>query len=123
MPALINYVDSIRDTKQRDVLWLRFVPKNTSQRPFPDGRNCPARAEVVAFLHAEGIPCKECLPTERACKGLINGYFGDLYIDLPYNPADPTYLKLERFLEDESGQIKLPDTEFLVLGYTPENDF
>ncbi len=120
MPRFIQYIDHICDTKQRDVLWLRFVPKNTRRRfPFPDGRNCPSRAAVIAFLLAEGIPFEECLPTRNACEGLIEGYFGDLYIDLPYNPADPTYLKLERFLEDESGCVKLPDTKFYRLAYQP----
>ncbi len=45
----------------------------------------------------------------------MEGYFGQLYIDVPYDRNNPDYQKLEAMLENADGTSKTPGVIFCYL--------
>ena len=120
MPALIQYLHDIQQEKKRPLLFLQFMPDARHTDRIRHGRKSPSRATIIEVLEAENIPYAPCLPGSSESSGLISGYYGDIYIDIPYDTNDPTYLRLQNFIEDEHGKCKFPETKFWLLGYNDE---
>jgi hypothetical protein len=120
MPARIQYLDDIQKEKKRPVLFLQFMPDAHRHTRLRQGRKSPARAAIIEFLEAENIPYAPCLPGSSESSGLISGYYGDLYIDIPHDTNDPTYMHLQNFIENEDGKCKFPETKFWLIGYKDE---
>jgi len=114
MPMLIEHIDAIARQKQRDALYIKFVPENCA---IDDGidtwlehdyRNQPRRAEVLSWFDAHNIPWQIC--------GLVANeniiecpYFGDVYIDIPFDENDPQYQIVRDYLENPDGTMRDKD--------------
>ena len=116
MPRLIQHIDKLAREKGRGVLFLEF---HDLRVPFPkdlDDRTRAARDTIIRWLEQNHIPFEPCAGI--AHPNLIEGYQGQLYIDVPLDPDDPTYRKLAHFLEDDAkntGATRFPGVRFSFL--------
>lgn len=117
MPMLIEHIDAIARQKGRDVLFLDF-PVETGDDPFEafevDWENIPIRQQVIAWLDQNQIGWSHCghFADENMMGG---GYFGRIYIDVPFDTNDPIYQKLSDYLETPEGKMKLAGVKFCYL--------
>ena len=126
MPLLLEHIDAIARQIQRGVLYLEFHPlarapqagENLSAqdvwawKTMPDSawQALPIRQQVIDWLDAQGIGWQPC--GHFADVGLMMGYRGQLYIDLPYDQSLPSYQALEAFLENPDGTMRYREALF-----------
>lgn len=108
MPMLIQHIDAIAREKKRDVLFLHFE-NYIEDKDLEDN----ARNVVLAWLDEHGIAYTPCMGIED--ESLIDGYLGDVYLELPFDEQDPQYQLVQQHLEDEEGNMKIEDVFFFVL--------
>ena len=108
MPQVIQHIDAIAREKERDVLFIHF-------EEFEHGAAHSKRQELISWLEQNEIPYKECMGLEE--ESVIESYMGDLYIDVPFDIANPLFNKLSEHLEDEEGEMKIDGVLFFTLSY------
>ncbi len=106
MPSLIQHIDAIAREKQRDVLFVHFEHYQHEQ---PHS----AREQLIAWLDQQHIDYMPCMGLEDPT--LLDGYQGDLYLDVPFDIADPRFQLLSLHLEDEEGNMKIDGVLFFTL--------
>ena len=113
MPQILEHIDAIARCKQRDVLYLTFFEDRDGRPVELDWQENETRQTVIAWLTANGhawTPCGEIANERR-----IQGYRGSIYIDTPFDQADPAYQALIGFLEHPDGSLRLPQMRFWAL--------
>ncbi len=110
MPQLIEHIDAIARKKQRDVLYLEF--RDADGNPV-DHHALPLRSQIIEWLDREGIGWQPC--GGIASEHRIRAYTGQVYIDVPFAPADPGYQKVQAYLEHPDGSMRFREATFLVL--------
>lgn len=122
MPLLIQFIDAIARQKGRDVLFVHFGEFDDTTEPLPisedegyphDWQNDPQRIELIAWLESHGI--KWCPCGEFASENSMCSYMGDIYLDVPFDRADPVYQELSRRLENPDETRKVPGVTFCYL--------
>jgi hypothetical protein len=120
MPMLIQYIDEIAREKQRDVLYIKFVPENCGIHDSMitwlkhDYRHQSRRAEVLSWLDTHDIPWQMC--GWVADENIIEcPYFGDVYIDIPFDENDPQYQIVRDYLENSDGTMRDEHVYFCYL--------
>lgn len=122
MPQLIQHIDYIARQKQRAVLYLTFVNepfKSFFEDSDPEDdlwrEEDSIRSKILKWFDDNGIGWKECADIARTSGW--SSYAGQVYIDVPYEVADPDYQKLVGYLEDGNDNIKEEhgNTKFWVL--------
>lgn len=108
MPQVIQHIDAIAREKERDVLFIHF-------EEFEHGATNSKRQELMTWLEQNEIPYQECMGLEE--ESVIESYMGDLYIDVPFDIANPLFNKLSEHLEDEEGEMKIDGVLFFTLSY------
>lgn len=127
MPMLLEHIDAIARQKQRGVLYVEFHPLaldpkagvNLSGRDImawktmPDSawKELPVRQKIIDWLGAQGVGFRPC--GHFAKEGLMMGYRGQLYIDLPYDKSLPAFQALQEFLENPDGSMRYPEVFFI----------
>jgi hypothetical protein len=109
MPQTIPHIDAIAREKNRDVLFIHFEHFIQDEAESQDS----VRQEVLAWLDANEIEFYPCMGLEE--EGLVNVYAGDIYVDVPYDESDETYLLLRDTLEDEEGNMLIDGVLFFSL--------
>lgn len=119
MPQLLNHIDYIGRQKQRDVLTIEF--HNFEIGFTDDYRKNQARTAILAAFDENGIPYQEC--AGYASETRFDSYRGQIHIDVPFDRADPLYLKVEGLLENADGTMKFDTAWFRAysLDYCMEN--
>ncbi len=117
MPQLIEHIDAIARQKQRDVLYVWFhggKPSKDGKRPRMEEdfawAKSPVRKQVTEWLdvnHIVWMPCAGVANTN-----CMMPYLGQIYIDLPFDKEVPEYQKLESYLENPDGSMRVPGAEF-----------
>lgn len=122
MPLLIQCIDAIARQKGRDVLWVHFGEVDDAEESFCISEdedsflgweNNPQRIDLIAWLDTHGIgwcPCEGFASENCMCS-----YQGDIYIDLPFDRADPVYQELSEHLENPDETRKIPGVTFCYL--------
>lgn len=110
MSALLRHIDAIAREQKRDVLFLHFENYLEDQE-LEDEDN--VRTEVLEWLSQNQITYMPCMGIEG--EDLIGSYLGDVYLDVPFDESNATYLKLSQYLEDEDGNMKIEGVFFFVL--------
>lgn len=110
MPMLIHHIDAIAREKKRDVLFLHFE-NYIEDKDLEDN----ARNTVLAWLDEHGIAYTPCMGIED--ESIIDGYLGDVYLELPFDEQDPQYQLVQQHLEDDEGNMKIEDVFFFVLSF------
>lgn len=132
MPMIIKFIDDIARKKQQDVVFLQFDPPINTTRGsnvifndidsllgFVNWREHPSRICIVEWLYENKIPWKPCAGFSNS--GLITGYQGHIYLDVPYDSTlpeskqHPLLKKCMSFLEDDSGKVKWDGVKFYGL--------
>lgn len=106
MPEII---DAIARKRQRDVLSIRFVTRDTDFMKY-DYSQDPERLRITEWLDEHGIawqPCG-CVANENR----MLSYRGDVYVDVPFDTSDATYQQLQAYLENPDGTMRHPTVTF-----------
>ena len=127
MPQLLEHIDAIARQMQRGVLYVEFHPLaldpraggNLSERDImawktmPDSawQALPIRQQIIDWLDARGIGWRPC--GHFAALGLMMGYRGQLYIDLPYDKSLTAFQALQAFLENPDGSMRYTEVFFI----------
>ena len=137
MPILLAHIDAIARQKQRGVLYVEFHPlaldpdagEDLSARDImasktmPDcaWQSLPIRQQLISWLNHQGIGWQRC--GHYAQVGLMMGYRGQIYIDLPFDTALPEFQALQTFLENPDGTMRYPRVHFIYcsLGKAMDN--
>ena len=110
MPQLLQHIDAIARDKERDVLFVHFEHYDHHDE---DAEANQTRQQLMQWLDAHGMSYQPCMGLEQ--EGLISGYAGDLYIDVPFEEGDATYQLLRTHLEHENGDMRIPGVLFFCL--------
>ena len=117
MPMLIEHIDAIARKNGRDVLFLDFSQKKIDDEidlfVDADWDNLPVRLQVIAWLDQNQIEWREC--GHFANENMMCGYRGRIYIDVPFDTANPVFQKLSGYLETPEGDMKIPGVVFCYL--------
>ena len=108
MPQLLQHIDAIAREKNRDVLFVHFEDYEENEQN-PDSN----RQDVLSWLEQNNIPYEKCTGLEE--EGSIDSYWGDIYIDVPFDLDNEQYQILSDYLEDEEGVMKIEGVYFFVL--------
>lgn len=119
MPQIIEYLDKIARGKQRDVLSISFLDSSMELDEILDidFDQYKPFLEVTAWLDANDIrwqPC--CLQNSLVIQGRI-------YVDVPFDEADPVYQKLTGHLENPDGSMKIQSVAFQYMPLAAAMEF
>lgn len=117
MPFILKHSDKIAREKNRDILLLRFSPTPEEKQPrlniekdnydnftISFGGNKYIN-QILNWFISEEIPWEFCLSSR--CEGvLVEPYDGYVYIDVPYDINNATFLKLNNYLENPDGSMR-----------------
>lgn len=107
MPQVIQHIDQIARLKGRDVLYVTF--HETLRAPL-DWERLTVRQEIIAWLEANNYAWTCC--GHVGSTTFMGRYLGQLYIDVPFDEADPAYRRLRDFLEKPDGSMFFDDARF-----------
>lgn len=110
MPQLLKHIDAIAREKDRDVLFVHF---ENYEHENVDAESYHLRQNLMEWLEQRQINFAPCMGIEQL--GVIESYSGDLYIDVPFDEANPIYQMVSEHLEDADGEMKIPGVLFFVL--------
>jgi hypothetical protein len=114
---LIEHIDAICRAKQRDVLYIQFYPvdyydlRDESKQQY-DWCTDKRRQELLDWLDANGIHWVKCGPFAEHGAVYWLGYLGDIYVDVPFNEADPKYCLLRDHIEKPDGSMRDENVRF-----------
>lgn len=100
MPQLLRTIDEIAREKQRDVLFVQF--HNFSTGFVADYRSNPSRQDIISWLDKQHIPYVPCGGFDSGC--IVEGYDGELYIDVAIDADDANFFKLSAWFAGEAGE-------------------
>ena len=113
MPFLIDHIDAIARLKGRDVVYVIF-PACANwfdiDAPNIDWENYASRNAIISWLNENRIGWVPC--GNFANENLMESYAGQIYIDVPFDPDDETYRKVQEFLENPDGTAKFEGAKF-----------
>jgi hypothetical protein len=111
MPQVLNTLDEIARAEQRDVVCVMFFDP---RQPFPKSLSAARhalRSAFIQFLDDHSIFWCECL--DPGSENLLPyAYRGSLYLDVPYDLADPAYRLVVDYLETPDGEPRYEDVHF-----------
>lgn len=110
MPQILPHIDAIAREKNRDVLFISFEQYEHHNETAES--NQPRQA-LMQWLDEQKIAYQPCMGMEQP--GMLSGYSGDLYVDVPYDESNTTYQILRDHLEDEQGNMKIDGVLFFAL--------
>jgi len=111
MPQIIEYLDKIAREKQRDVLMLNFIDSSMNLDEISDMNfeQYKPFVDVTAWLDANDIQWQLCVLQG----GMVSS--GRIYVDVPFDEADPVYQKLAGYLENPDGSMKIEGVNFFYM--------
>lgn len=110
---LIRHIDEIARQQGRDVLYLEFHPADRALARSYQFAHDPIRGAIIDWLDAHGVPWEPCGPF--AVVHRIEGYRGQIYLDIPYDEKLPRYQEVRAFLEHDDGSIRHAGVRFLIM--------
>ncbi|MGY8524946.1 hypothetical protein [Paracidovorax citrulli] len=114
MPQLIEHIDAIARQVGRDVLYLTFYEDQAGAEVKEHWEDNLSRKQVIAWFDANGYAWRQCgeIASDQC---MPMGYRGTIYIDTPFDRDNPAYQKLEQYLENPDGTLRLPKMRFWAL--------
>jgi len=118
MPQIIKHIDQLAMDNRRDALYVEFArtfkgnKRSATQEYY---KTSDTRKRLIKFLEENQIGLAECGPPSNS--GYMGGYWGDIYIHVPFDENDADYKKVEAFLENEDGSMKFDDARFCYFPY------
>ena len=105
--------------KQRDVLFLKFSdPENPNweiKKPNSswNWESSVGRQLVIEWLNNNQISWQPC--GEVADTNSMRSYAGQIYIDVPFEEANPVYQQVLGYMENPDGSTRRPGVRFFAL--------
>ncbi|WP_250493793.1 hypothetical protein [Caballeronia sp. GAWG1-1] len=93
------------------MLYLEFELAEQRPNPVPFD-DIDSRRAIVEWLEANHVEWTRC--GHVASTTVMRSYAGQIYIDVPYDVDDPTYQKLQQFLEFEDGTMRYDGVRFWI---------
>jgi len=115
MPQLIEHPETLAIRKQRDVLFVDFPELWMSEY---DWETYSRRDRLIKFLDSQGIGWSPCAPPRSKNGTLIEGYMGDIYLDVPFDSGNAHYQMLQHRLEFPDGTLRDPKVRFRLMDLT-----
>ena len=113
MPELIPYPEQIACELQRDVLFVCF-PELHMFGGSSEVNAYLKRRLFIRFLDRHGIKWTKCaLPQSRDY--VMDGYFGAIYLDIPFDSGHPLYQRVQRRMEMADGTLRDPEVRFMCM--------
>ena len=125
MPLYIESIDAIARQKQRDVLLLTFTSEANDDNENDDDdamsqgfsptynyRGDPIRQSICQWLTEHNILWYPCDIADSSW--ICGGYFGEIYLDVPYDESDPQYGLVRDYLEYPDGRMRFETVTFWV---------
>lgn len=114
MPQLVEHIDAIARRLKRGVLMIRF-DEHLKEGEFSDWLDfdygtSEMRETVIAWLDSRKIGWRPC--GDFANINAMDGYRGQIYVDVPYDDNLPIYKELETYLENPDGTMRFPEAGF-----------
>lgn len=113
MPRILKTLDQIAREKQRAVLFVSFYKHGTSILELLDSdwdyEQCHERIVFIQWLEKNNINFEECFRSSSM------PYFGEIYLDVPYDELNPQYQLLSQYLENPDGSLKDPDVAWYFM--------
>lgn len=118
MPMLIHHIDAIARKKQRDVLYLTFHLTHAGSEECwntksYDYHEDTTRDLVCEWLSEHGIAWQLC--GQVANENMLSSYRGQIYLDVPFDDNDPSYVLVRDYLENPDGTMRFPSVIFWYL--------
>jgi hypothetical protein len=110
MPRILKHVDQIAREKNRDVLYVAF--DNEIYDGY-DYKEWVSRTQLILWLENYQIRYIEC--SHVASENYMESYRGEIYIDVPYDENNPTYIQVRDYLENPDGSSRIPGLIFYLL--------
>lgn len=110
MPRILKHIDQIAREKNRDVLYVAF--DNEIYDGY-DYKEWVSRRQLVQWLENHQISYIEC--SHVASENYMESYRGEIYIDVPYDENNPTYIQVRDYLENPDGSSRIPGLIFYLL--------
>ncbi len=102
MPQLIRAIDEIAREKQRDVIFVQF--HNFATGFVGDYRKNSSRGVIIKWLDENDIWHCPCGGFDSG--SIVDGYGGELYVDVTIDHNDSSFIRLlDLFSDEEGGQI------------------
>jgi hypothetical protein len=110
---LIRHIDEIARQQGHDVLYLEFHPADRALARGFDLIRDPLRIAVIDWLDAHSVRWEPCGPF--AVVHRIEGYRGQVYLDIPFDEKSDLYQEVRRFLEHDDGSTRHAGVRFLIM--------
>lgn len=110
MPRILKHVDQIAREKNRDVLYVAF--DNEIYDDY-DYKEWVSRTQLIQWLENHQISYIEC--SHMASENYMESYRGEIYIDVPYDENNPTYIQVKDYLENPDGSSRISGLIFHLL--------
>lgn len=111
----VAHIDAIGRRMGRDVLYVEFHPQTReAQRRYVYQRDA-MRADVLAWLDQHAVRWEPCGPIADIMR--MDSYRGQVYLDLPFDDADPVYRQVCAYLEHADGSMRHAGVRFMVLSH------
>ncbi|GAA4030314.1 hypothetical protein [Actimicrobium antarcticum] len=107
MPQEIEHIDAIARQSGRDALYVIF---HDDLRQRLDWAALPVRQQIITWLDLNGMHWRPC--GHVGSTTFFGRYLGEIYIDVPFDLANPDYMTLCAFLENPDGSCKFPGARF-----------
>ncbi|WP_180107397.1 MULTISPECIES: hypothetical protein [unclassified Acinetobacter] len=110
MPRILKHIDQIAREKNRDVLFVAF--DNEIYEGY-DYEEWVSRTQLIQWLESHKISYIECF--HMANENYMESYRGEIYIDVPYDENNPTYIQVKDHLENSDGSPRIQGVLFYLL--------
>ena len=113
MPRILKNIDQIALEKQRDVLYVLFLCSYNDIFNNEDltlkfhYETCMARQQLIEWLEKHQIDFSECFGWSSRSGIMSMPYLGEIYLDVPFDEANPKYQLLYNHLENSDGSMKI----------------
>ncbi|MDH0719790.1 hypothetical protein [Acinetobacter junii] len=118
MPRILKNIDQIALEKQRDVLYVLFhssyndIFNNEDLTLKFHYETCMARQQLIEWLEKHEIDFSECFGWSSRSGIMSMPYLGEIYLDVPFDEANPKYQLLYNHLENSDGSMKVQGIEW-----------
>jgi len=113
MPRIIDHIDHIAISKQRDVMYLQIFSRDEEFFPVNDE---VITKKVTSWLNDNNISWWECAMPSNS--GIICGGPKLIYLDIPFVQKDQQYQLIESYLENKDGSMKIKNCDWFYLPLT-----
>lgn len=113
MPLLIPYIDELTAANRRGAVTIQFDSPGKKLLVPPE--QDAVRQYILSWLVDQEIEFQPCGPFSDS--GRIEGYSGEVYVDLSWDEDDPKFKKLYDLLYNWKGRPRVDGIQLILYPY------